>query len=216
MADLVPAGRPCADIGTDHGALPTWLVLAGRVPRAVAVDDKEGPLATARRRVERLGLQDRVALRRAWGCAALDEEVRTVTIAGMGGPLMARILADAPPGVTRLVLQPNVGERGLRAWLARHGWVIDAERAVLDRGRWFAVFAAGRARAAEAADLDEVALTYGRPALHLDPDALRGRLVAELGRLDALLAEAVGSRGQSSLDAQRAVVLDALRLTPGA
>jgi tRNA A22 N-methylase len=127
VAELVPAGAPCADIGTDHGALAAWLAASGRVPLAWAIDLREGPLVGARRRVAALGLFDRVPIRRAAGCEGLDAAVRTVILAGMGGPLMTRILAGAPDTVTRVVLQPNVGESPLRRWLAESGWAIAPE-----------------------------------------------------------------------------------------
>ena len=44
IAALVPAGVPMADIGTDHGLLPMYLVQSGRVPRAIGIDDKLEPL----------------------------------------------------------------------------------------------------------------------------------------------------------------------------
>lgn len=198
----MPEGRPVADIGTDHGRLPAWLVASGRVPRAIGIDDKEGPLAGARRLVARFGLD--VELRRARGCAGLLEgEVATVTVAGMGGASIVEIVAGVPAGVERVVLQPNNGEAAVRAWLGAHGWAIDAERAVWDRGRWFAVLSAARG---EGVLHDDADLAYGRVAVHVDADALRGRLDADADRLDALLAEHAEESARAALAAQREVV----------
>ncbi|MFN7142643.1 MAG: tRNA (adenine(22)-N(1))-methyltransferase [Myxococcota bacterium] len=213
VAALVPEGRPVADIGTDHGRLPAWLVASGRVPRAIGIDDKEAPLAGARRMVARFGLD--VALRQARGCAGLAAgEVATVTVAGMGGASIVDIVAGAPDGVERVVLQPNNGEAAVRAWLGAHGWAIDAEHAVWDRGRWFAVLRAGRG---EGVFHDGADLAYGRVAVHVDRDALRGRLEADAQRLDALLAAHTEAAARAALTEQRAVVTCAMgRLGPGA
>ena len=38
VADLVPEGARFADVGTDHAYLPVWLVLQGKIDRAVVSD----------------------------------------------------------------------------------------------------------------------------------------------------------------------------------
>lgn len=48
VADLVPKGARFADVGTDHAYLPVWLVLQGKIDRAVVSDLREGPLNRAR------------------------------------------------------------------------------------------------------------------------------------------------------------------------
>ena len=49
LADLVPQGARLADIGTDHGYLPVWLLQQGRISSAIAADIGAGPLEHARR-----------------------------------------------------------------------------------------------------------------------------------------------------------------------
>ena len=48
LADWVPQGAKLADVGTDHGSLPVWLRLHGRVVHAIASDLRPGPLDRAR------------------------------------------------------------------------------------------------------------------------------------------------------------------------
>jgi tRNA (adenine22-N1)-methyltransferase len=207
VAELVPAGAPCADIGTDHGALAAWLAASGRVPLAWAIDLREGPLVGARRRVAALGLGDWVPIRRAAGCEGLDSEVRTVVLAGMGGPLMTRILAGAPDTVTRVVLQPNVGESPLRRWLTESGWAIDAERVVFDRDRPFAMLAAARvSRPLPLGDASDLA--FGEASLHRDRPAFAERLARERAHLDALVD---ASPGAADALAERYAAIDTAR-----
>lgn len=184
-----------ADIGTDHGHLPTWLVASGQVPHAIAIDDKAAPLSRARARV----VEQRVSVevRLGWGCTPLRAgEAHSLTLAGIGGPLIARILAGAPADIGCVVLQPNVGEEGLRRWLHEEGWAIDAEHLVHDRGRWFMTFRAvpGPTRQATAVGPpDAAALLWGEVEAHTDHDALARRLEDDERRFRSVLARSPGA-----------------------
>lgn len=145
-ASYVLRGRPLADIGTDHAYLPAHLVETGAVPRAIAADVLPGPLEAARSTVLDAGLSHQVELRLGNGLKVLKQgEVATVTICGMGGPLIAEILAAGPlAGIERLVLQPMGGEESLRRWLTENGWQIRDETLVEDGGRIYILIVAER------------------------------------------------------------------------
>ncbi|MDB4897285.1 MAG: hypothetical protein JWN15_3547 [Firmicutes bacterium] len=143
-ARYVLPGRPVADIGTDHAYLPAYLVQTGRVPWSIAADVMPGPLEAARTTVVAEAVSGDVSLRLGSGLQVLRPgEVATVTICGMGGPLIAEILATGPlGGLERLVLQPMGGEERLREWLAANGWRLVAEELVADAGRIYVILAA--------------------------------------------------------------------------
>ena len=48
IANWVPEGAYLADVGTDHGYLPTWLLLRGSIRGAIASDLRKGPLERAK------------------------------------------------------------------------------------------------------------------------------------------------------------------------
>ena len=56
LADLVPQGARLADIGTDHGYLPVYLLQRGRIASAIAADIGRAPLDHARRTAEQYGV----------------------------------------------------------------------------------------------------------------------------------------------------------------
>ena len=60
-ASLVTQGNVLADIGTDHGYLPIWLCKEDRIPRALAMDVRPGPLSHAARNIQEAELTDRIA-----------------------------------------------------------------------------------------------------------------------------------------------------------
>ena len=187
IAALVPVGIPMADIGTDHGLLPIDLVQSGRVPRAIGIDDKIEPLLGAKMLCQSLGIPpEKLELRHASGCVGLGpEEAPTLTLAGIGGPLIAEILQAAPKGTRRIILQPNVGEGELRIWLVQQGWEIDIEQVVQENDRFFTIMAA---RPGAGASLEARDIRYGALACHQDMPALHARLSADHQRLSAVLA----------------------------
>lgn len=146
VASHVLDGEPFADIGTDHGYLPAYLVASGRVPRAIAGDLVPGPLEAARSTLAETDLAPKVELRLGSGLTILKPgEVACAAICGMGGPLIAEILATGPlEGIRRLVLQPMGGEERLRQWLMGHGWRLLTEELVADAGRLYVVLVAER------------------------------------------------------------------------
>jgi tRNA (adenine22-N1)-methyltransferase len=138
LAEWVPQGARFADIGTDHALLPVFLAQSGKINYAVAGDVHDGPVEAAKRQVSEAGLEGVVSVRLGDGMSVLmPGEVDTVTIAGMGGSLMARILDQAGErlsGVNTLVLSPHVAEDAVRRWLASHDYVLDQEMLLEEDG----------------------------------------------------------------------------------
>lgn len=141
LADWVEPGAKVADIGTDHGYLPVWLVVNHRVSFAIGSDLRSGPLENARRTAARYAVGERVSLRLGDGLnGILPSEVDTIVIAGMGGENIAAILRAAPwsRGCT-LLLQPMSRSEILRAFLSENGYAVEREALVEDRGNLYPV-----------------------------------------------------------------------------
>ena len=142
-ASYVRQGSVMADIGTDHALLPVWLVRSGKAAGAVASDINEGPIERARLNVSRNNLNDRITTIVADGLAGIQPgQVSDIVIAGMGGDLIAAILAAAPwvqDEKIRLILQPMSHAERLREYLFAGGLTVDDEQAVEDAGRVYSV-----------------------------------------------------------------------------
>ena len=72
VADSVTEGSRLADVGTDHGYIPIYLVGRGICPAAVACDINRGPLERAAVHVLEAGLEDKISLRLGSGLKVLD------------------------------------------------------------------------------------------------------------------------------------------------
>lgn len=142
LADMVPQGCRLADIGTDHGYLPVWLLQRGRIEGAIAADIGAEPLAHARRTAAEYGVGN-IDFRLCDGLSGIaPEEADSVLIAGMGGETIIAILSAAAwtkDGAHTLLLQPMTKTVDLRKWLAVNGYCFTEERLVRDKNYLYPV-----------------------------------------------------------------------------
>lgn len=140
----MPQGAVLLDVGSDHAYLPIDLVERGRIEGAIAGEVVDGPYQSALKNVEAHGLKEKIQVRLANGLAAFEEEdqVSAITIAGMGGRLIATILEEGLgklANVERLILQPNNREDDLRIWLQDHDFQIVAESILEEAGKFYEI-----------------------------------------------------------------------------
>lgn len=141
LSGLVTAGFRLADVGTDHGYIPIYLVLEGKIPSAIAMDIRTGPLNRAKEHIAAYGLEDKIETRISDGVAALRRgEADSVLIAGMGGGLVQKILSEGDgvlEDVRELILQPQSEIPQVRKYLMEHGYVIVDEDMVKEDGKFY-------------------------------------------------------------------------------
>lgn len=202
LADCVPRGARLADVGTDHGYLPVWLLQNGRIRSAIASDINALPLEHARRTAAEYGVMLELRL-----CAGLDaiapDEADTVAIAGMGGETILAILQAAAwdwHGHT-LLLQPMTKAELLRRWLSEHSLRIVAEHLALDKGTIYPVMSV---EAGERAPLTSAEAWCGVGLLH---DPLYGDYARD--RVRKLERAAAGLRQAKTLDTKQIESLEA-------
>ncbi|MBW1605531.1 tRNA (adenine(22)-N(1))-methyltransferase TrmK [Lactobacillus sp. Sy-1] len=129
VAKYVKNNRRVADIGSDHGYLPIYLVSVEKASFAIAGEVAMGPLSNAEHEIKLAGLSNQIMPRLADGLAAIKptDEIDTITIAGMGGALIAKILEQGKAKLAHfpeLILQPNVDEEDVRRWLVDNHYQI--------------------------------------------------------------------------------------------
>lgn len=139
LAQMVDQGAHVADIGTDHAYLPIQLVKEGKVDYAIASDVAAGPLENAEKDIIAADLKNKIETRLGSGLETISakDRIDTVVIAGMGGKLMTNILNEAWSRnfhFATLILEPNVGEPGVREWLSAHKYQIINEKIIAEAG----------------------------------------------------------------------------------
>ncbi|MFC5591028.1 tRNA (adenine(22)-N(1))-methyltransferase [Sporosarcina soli] len=162
VASFVEEGAVVADIGSDHAYLPCYLIRSGKIAQAVAGEVAKGPFDSAVRNVRREGLSDAVTVRLADGLFAIEAQdaVDTVTIAGMGGPLIATILEngkDRLQEVKRIIAQPNIYAKAVREWAVANGWKIIDEHILKEDGKIYEIIVLEKGTA----QYDDLEMTVG-------------------------------------------------------
>ncbi len=146
VASAVTPGNRVADIGTDHGYVPIYLVKQGKIPSAIAMDVNRGPLERAVRHIREQGLESRISTRLSDGMTELkSHEADTVILAGMGGDLICRILwkrKDLLDEHPELVLQPQSEWFKVRHTLHDLGYRIKQEWFLRDEGKYYVIMKA--------------------------------------------------------------------------
>lgn len=218
VAAYVPQNAVVADIGSDHAYLPCYLVHQGIVQKAIAGEVVKGPYESACKEVRTEQLQDKITVRLADGMEAVEHEdgVTAVTIAGMGGPLIASILnkdLTRLQTVERLILQPNIHAMAIRVWAKQNGWKVIDEAILKEDRKIYEVLVLERGTE----NLTEAELLVGPYLMREKNDVFVEKWTGEVKQWQQILAsiaeveqtEAIQEK-QKELHAKIAIVKDVL------
>ena len=143
IAEMVTEGNRLVDVGCDHGYLPVYLMLQHKIPGAIATDVGKGPLARAQEHIAQYHMEAYIETRLCNGLSEIRPgEGDTLVIAGMGGPLMERILSEgrhALPGFQELILQPQSDIPHFRRFVMQNGYQIVQEEMILEDGKFYPI-----------------------------------------------------------------------------
>ena len=141
IAEMVTEGNRLVDVGCDHGYLPVYLILQKKIPGAIAADVGRGPLKRAQEHINKYSLQQYIQTRLCDGLSGIfPGEGDTLVIAGMGGPLMERILmasVEVRDSFRELILQPQSDIPHFRHFLMDNGYQITEEKIILEDGKFY-------------------------------------------------------------------------------
>ncbi len=231
-AELVPQCDTVADVGTDHGYLGVHLLQSGKCARVIAADLREKPLESAKANAAAYGIKAFPLggrWHRASPASPMTDEGASddgtpsfgmsfvqsdglqkiepgsfdaLVLAGMGGDLIARILAEAPwldGGPYTLILQPQSAANDLRRWIGERRWSIDRERLVRDGRFLYSVMAVrpGQGRTLSPGE------QYVSPALRRENDTLYEQYLARVRRALDLTVQGI-TQSEDPADLARA------------
>ncbi len=187
VADMVTEGNIAADIGTDHGYVPIYLIKNNISKKAYALDINEGPLKMAAKNIRLEGLSDKITTVLSDGMEQMkDNMAETVIIAGMGGDLIVDILSRGKniKGVKELVLSPHKRIDLVRKFLSQNCWEIIKEDMVMDSGKYYTIIKAVKGQNTEYTDVE---LLYGKYLLETKNQILKQYLKKENEKFSKIL-----------------------------
>ncbi len=136
-------GARLLDIGADHGLLPLELLARGEIESALLTDVNKGPLAACRHNAavccpHKL---EQISFALSDGFEKVERDSYSfVSICGMGGELIARIIKDGGDKArVPMALQPMSHHEKLREFLWKNGYRITKELFPLEDGRIYLV-----------------------------------------------------------------------------
>ena len=193
IIERMPDSGCLADIGCDHAYVAMEAVRRGRAARALACDVRKGPLQQAAEHILCAGLAGKIETRLSDGLEKVAPgEADTVVVAGMGGPLMERILQGRLRDFAHFVLSPQSEIPHFRRFLLTEGMQIDEETMLIDEGKYYVILNVSKRADATSSDsmyvTEEDFLYGGRLLRRLDP-VLKSFLEKEKTRYEGILRQ---------------------------
>lgn len=208
VVSLVAAGQHVVDIGTDHAYIPIYLMEKGLAASVIAMDVNEGPIKRAEEHVRESGMEGKIELRLSDGFEKLKpSEAEAAVLAGMGGPLMIRILKEYPEitlSLREIVLQPQSEIAEVRAFLLEKGFLFIREDMVKDDGKYYPMMKVAPPRyggccrgTGKIRDIwNEAEVRYGKLLLEMRHPVLREYLNREYALRQQILSGLEGRSGE--------------------
>lgn len=144
IVDKIEEAISVADIGTDHGYIPLYLLKNNKCAKVIASDINKDPLDKARLNAILEGAGEELEFRLGNGLSTLKKnEVQVAIIAGMGGNLIRDILEadiNKVDGFDYLILQPAQNPEVLREYLYTNEYEILEEDLCVDEEIYYELF----------------------------------------------------------------------------
>ena len=199
VASFVPNGSKVCDVGSDHAYLPVYLIQNNQITSAIAGEVVEGPFLSAKQTVRDYRMEDRIEVRFGDGLQILskEDEITAVTICGMGGELISRILEAGYSGShlngrERLILQPNVAEHFVREWLMKHSYRITHETVVEDNHRLYEIIVAEKRE--QSLPLTDTQIKFGPKLIEKPTELVIRKWERQLRKIEEILAQLKNSK----------------------
>lgn len=142
IVDHINVEDRVADIGSDHGLLPLFLVEERHLTRVYASDNKEGPFNILHKAVMEASLDKQIQVDLADGLKRMPEDINTVVISGMGGDVICDIInnsIDKLDQIKKIILVPHTKADEVRSLMAFYGFSFEDEMVVQEDNHFYEV-----------------------------------------------------------------------------
>lgn len=182
-----------ADIGCDHGYLSIYLIENKLCEHVLAMDLRKEPLNKAINNIKEYSLSDKIETRLSDGLAMLAiDEAQSVCIAGMGGPLIIKILSEAnisQLNIKEFVISPQSEIDKVRKYLNSNNFIIDNEDMIYEDEKYYNILHLSIGRDEE---MTETEYKYGKILLNSKNKVLYSYLIKEQKKLISVFKALLG------------------------
>ena len=161
VVSQVNTGNLIADIGTDHGYVPIYLIKNSIAKKAIAADISKGSCDKAKTNISLYGLNDKIDVRCGNGLEIIkdSEIIDTIIISGMGGLLTIDVLKSnekAVKNANQLILQPQRDIEKVRAYLHSINYKIINEEMLMESGKYYTIINAVKGSDEEYSEIEYI------------------------------------------------------------
>ena len=210
VAGMVTKGKKVADIGTDHGYVPIYLVENSICSKVYAMDINESPLKIADKNIAIHGLSDKIETIQSNGMEKLkDNMVDGAIISGMGGDLIVDILSRGKniKGINELVLSPHRRVDLVRKYLLENNWEIIDEKMLIDSGKYYTIIKALK-NDKKLHMYSDVELKYGKILLDNKDLVLKGYLEKEYLKFAEIFEKMKANKSDNMQEVENIIYLN--------
>ena len=169
VAHMCEKGAVVADIGTDHGYLPIYLVQEGIARSAIAMDLRKGPLDKAKKHICDNCLEDRIQTRLSDGLEKLSANEADIITKGMN--VITRN--------TTLIVSPQSEVGDFRHFLVSQRLVVDDEKMLKEDGKYYFIIKCRKSDENVYSEYSETQYQYGWKLLENKDKTLYEYLIKE-------------------------------------
>lgn len=183
-------GDALVDIGSDHAYLPIYAVNENIIKKAICGEIARGPYDSSVKNVQQSKLSDEIKIRLGDGLSVLRsmDDADTITICGMGGPLIASIIESGMKfvqGTPRFIVQANTYPYPIRKIMAEHNYKITEELQLKDGPHFYDIIVFDHSK--EAVEYSEAELRFGPVNIEKREPVFIGQLEREKSHMEKIL-----------------------------
>lgn len=139
IISFVDKGECVADIGSDHGFVSIELIKRNIAEKVFAVENKEGPFSVLKKNTEQY---KNIVISFSDGIEALNDEFKTVIIAGMGFHTIKRIIEKSKEKIQVIdtfIIDSHTLTEELRKYFVTLGYYISNESCLLEKDVFYEI-----------------------------------------------------------------------------
>ncbi|AJA48357.1 tRNA (adenine(22)-N(1))-methyltransferase [Clostridium pasteurianum DSM 525 = ATCC 6013] len=195
IANMVDKCECMADIGTDHGYLPIYLIDEKICKTAIASDINKGPVEKAKKNIKFFHKSNSIQCRLGPGLTTIiPGEADCAVIAGMGGNLIRDILEESIEVFKKLnyvILQPVQNPEVLREYILKNGHNILDEELCKDENKYYEIIKVSYHKGKNNKNIDAIYCEISEKLLQKKHYLLKDYIFFKIEKYDKILSSII-------------------------